>query len=107
MKKLTKILLPMICLLTLSVTGSVNAENSKQNHNKYTAAAKTSHMPAIRILPEKVSRNLEILRAPTTEPIPLIVGFYWSCFIDSDTGLESCDPRLVICTNDQSVCAEH
>lgn len=59
----------------------------------------------VRLLPRSVSQSLKILKVPTPEPIPLIVGTYWQCF-DAPGDFEVCEPVLVVCTNDQSFCTQ-
>jgi hypothetical protein len=56
-----------------------------------------------RVLPPDVSSKLKIARTPMP-PSPLIVGTYWSCFYDNDH--EICRIKLVVCTDDQSLCVE-
>lgn len=59
-----------------------------------------------RILTPEESRKLEIQPVPTSQPIPLIIGHYWRC-IQSPGGFESCEPVLVVCDDEQTICTEH
>ena len=59
----------------------------------------------VRLLPRSVSRSLKILKVPTPEPIPLLIGTYWQCF-DAPGDFEVCEPVLVVCTDDQSFCTQ-
>lgn len=59
---------------------------------------------SVKILPSDVSRQLKIQRIPTSEPVPLLIGTYWSCHYEHD--FEICRFKLVVCTNDQTFCTE-
>ena len=59
-----------------------------------------------KILPPEVTKTLDISLAPTSRPTPLIFGHYWRCIQRQDSDFESCEPVLVVCTDDQSWCAE-
>ncbi len=68
--------------------------------------AHQKHTNSFKILPPEVSQKLELTRAPTSTPIPLIIGHYWRCINPQDSQFESCEPVLVACTDDQSWCVE-
>lgn len=59
-----------------------------------------------KILPPEVSESLELTLSPTSKPTPLIIGHYWRCINPEDSEFESCEPVLVVCTDDQSWCVE-
>ncbi len=59
-----------------------------------------------KILPPEVTKELDISLAPASRPTPLIIGHYWRCIQRQDSDFESCEPVLVICTDDQSWCVE-
>jgi hypothetical protein len=69
------------------------------------ADAATTETRAVRLLPYDVSRSLKIIKTPTTQPAPLVVGVYWACQ-DGGNGSAICRLVTVVCTNDQSQCAE-
>jgi hypothetical protein len=58
---------------------------------------------AVKVLPPELSRSLAITRMPTTQPVPIVIGTYWNC---QDGGNGLCRLVLVVCTDDQSLCAE-
>ena len=58
----------------------------------------------VRVLPPETSRSLKIARTPLPPAVPIIVGTYWSCTMNS--GFETCRIKLVVCTDDQSQCVE-
>lgn len=73
--------------------------------------ARENRVKGFKILSPELSRKLELTPAPTSQPIPLLIGHYWRCgidddFFDEDGGFEFCEPVLVICTDDQSWCVE-
>ena len=72
-----------------------------------TVATKTAPITSrtIRVLPPDVSRSLVITRMPTSQPVPFLVGVYWNCS-DGGNGFELCRLVTVVCTPDQSQCAE-
>jgi hypothetical protein len=70
-----------------------------------TDAAAATATRAVKLLPYDVSRSLKIIRTPSTQPTPLIVGVYWTCH-DAGHGHTICRITTVVCTNDQSQCAE-
>ena len=59
--------------------------------------------PSVAILSPATSRTLDIVRIPTPQPVPLIIGHYWTCI--EKNGFERCTPVLVVCTNNQETCA--
>ena len=59
-----------------------------------------------KLLSPEVSERLDLTLAPTSKPTPLIFGHYWRCINREDSGFESCEPVLVVCTDDQSWCVE-
>lgn len=81
---------------TLSIAGPAPAQTTSVVP-KAPVATRT-----IKVLPPTLSRSLAITRMPTSEPVPLLVGVYWSC----DYGAVECRLVLVVCTDDQSQCVE-
>jgi len=59
--------------------------------------------PRFQMLPPEVSRSLKISRLPTDKPMPLIIGTYWDCAINSQ-GFEICNTLIVVCDDDQEFC---
>ncbi len=59
----------------------------------------------VSVLPKDVSRSLTIHKIPTSEPVPLIVGTYWSCHINQ-YDFEICRIKIVVCNDDQTSCVE-
>lgn len=68
--------------------------------------ARKNRTKSFKILPPKVTESLDLTFAPTSIPTPLIFGHYWRCINHKDSGFETCEPVLVVCTNDQSWCVE-
>jgi hypothetical protein len=68
--------------------------------------SRQNRIKGFKILPRKVSEALELTLAPTSKPTPLIFGHYWRCINPKNSEFESCEPVLVVCTDDQSMCAE-
>ena len=64
---------------------------------------KQSGVPSITFLPREKSKSLEITPVPTSKPIPLIVGTYWSCHINAQD-LEICRIKIVVCEDDGGSC---
>ena len=88
--------LAAIVASTASITAPALAQVTSVA-TKAPVAART-----IKVLPPDVSRSLAITRMPTSQPVPLLVGVYWSC----DYGAVDCKLVLVVCTEDQSQCVE-
>ena len=61
---------------------------------------------SFKLLSPEVSERLDLTLAPTSTPTPLIFGHYWRCINSKDSEFESCEPVLVVCTDDQRWCAE-
>lgn len=89
-------LLAALLASTLSIAGPTLAQTTSAA-TKSPVATRT-----IKVLPPAVSRSLAITRIPTSQPVPLLVGVYWSC----DYGAADCRLVLVVCTDDQSQCVE-
>lgn len=70
-------------------------------------ATKSPPVPTrtVKLLPPDVSRSLQLLRMPGTPTTPLLVGVYWNCQ-ESSIGTDFCRLVTVVCTQDQSLCAE-
>jgi len=104
---LTFTALPAFCIsIPLLVGGNaIAADKSEYEKEKKVVATKVDAMPSVTFLPREISKSLKISRVPTSEPIPLIVGTYWTCDIN-DQGFEICDTLVVVCTDDQSFCTQ-
>lgn len=91
-----KPLLAALVASTLSIAGPVLAQTTSVTAKGPVATR------MIKVLPPDVSRSLVITRMPTSHPVPLLVGVYWSC----DYGAVDCRLVLVVCNEDQSRCVE-
>lgn len=56
----------------------------------------------ITFLPREESKLLDITLIPTSDPIPLVVGTYWSCSINAQD-FEICRIKIVVCS-DNGLC---
>ena len=101
----------LIVMVSMMLTTPSSAQEQSQQGQGYTPPRHEREtrlkMPnrTVRLLPRSVSQSLKILKVPTPEPIPLIVGTHWQCF-DAPGDFEVCEPVLVVCTNDQSFCTQ-
>jgi hypothetical protein len=93
--------LPLLTLATalLGLAGSAGAQSNASLKPPPVSS------PTVRLLSPEVSRSLQIMRMPTRQPVPLLVGVYWRCQ-DNGIGSEFCLPITIVCTQDQSLCAE-
>lgn len=104
-KTLAVLLVGVLVLLGSSlVTADQDQDKSYEKQDRVVACEEASP-PTVTILPREVSKSLKIDRLPTSEPIPLIVGTYWSC-VTVHLNHEICRIKLVVCPNDQSRCIE-
>ena len=62
-------------------------------------------LTTVRVLPRSLSESLKLTPVPTSDPVPFIVGTYWSCS-ENAQNMEICRITLVVCTDDQSLCVE-
>jgi len=60
---------------------------------------KGNNLQDITFLPREKRELLEITPIPTSEPIPLVVGTYWSCRINAQD-FEICRIKIVVCEED-------
>lgn len=93
----------LVCLASL-LCALASASALGQSGAAPPAPVDASLTQSVRIIPPKVARSLKIARIPGGGGVPLVVGTYWSCFMDS--GFEICRIKLVVCTNDQSYCVQ-
>lgn len=100
----------LLLLLAMSFATSASAGACRYPIDKPDRCPGTT----FRVVPPEVAKDLEILRIPTTDPIPLIVGHYWKCRteggrtpIGDHPEFEICDLVTVVCTSDQSFCVEN
>lgn len=98
-------MLAVSLIVMLSLAGVASGSEDSRYEKPPTAhmAGGVSH--GVVVLPEKVSKSLEIARVPTSRPVPFIIGTYWSCRVN-DQDFEICRFKLVVCDDDQSRCAE-
>jgi len=98
--KANPFLAALAALSTLSIAAPSLAQTS-------TLASKTPPVAShtVKVLPPDVSRALQIMRMPTSQPVPMLVGVYWNCG-DAGNGFELCRIVIVVCTQDQSQCVE-
>ena len=98
--KVNPFLAALLATSMLSIAGPSVAQTA-------TLASKTPPVAShtVKVLPPDVSRALQIMRMPTSQPVPLLVGVYWNC-TDAGHGFDLCRLVTVVCTQDQSQCAE-
>lgn len=103
-----KILYKLFCLLSvffLLMTSPALAQATPTLAQPTRESLSTPTVPStIKVLPREVSRSLKITKLPTSRPIPLIVGSYWSC--REQSGFEICRFKVVACTSEQETCVE-
>lgn len=87
-------------LLLLTLAGPSLAQTAVPASKTPPVASRT-----VKLLPPDVSRSLQIMRMPTSQPVPLLVGVYWNC-ADNGHGFDVCRLVTIVCTQDQSLCAE-
>lgn len=91
--------------LGLAILASAAVVTAQRNHLN-NLQVDTESGQSVTILPAKISKSLKIQRIPTSRPVPLIIGTYWDCHVN-EHDFEICDVKLVVCTDDQSVCTVH
>ena len=101
----TKFFIVFCLSMAIILGGKVIAADKGKYGKEEIVPVNAVSTPIVRFLPGKISKSLKISRVPTSEPIPLIVGTYWNCDINSQ-GFEICDTLTVVCTDDQSFCTE-
>ena len=89
----------LVTALSLLIAGPALGQSIK------TSATGIEATRTIRVLPQEISRSLKIMRTPTSQPVPFLIGTYWSCS-DTPIGTEICHLVLVVCRDDQSLCTE-
>lgn len=95
----------LVTVLTAFMTTSGIAGDSKSYQKANPSTVYFNPTKSFKILSPEVSKSLKLTRIPTSKPIPLIIGHYWRC-ITHFGEFETCEPVLVVCTNDQSFCTE-
>ena len=70
----------------------------------------TTTTPKIIVVPEEQAKALPMLRMPTAEPVPLVIGVIWRCEEREignpfgSTTFEICDTLVMACDEDGGDC---
>ena len=106
MKKHTLKSMFVTCLgIIIFLWGNVVMANMDIYSAKNDVLMKADSVPGIRFLSGEQSKSLKINTAPVSNPVPLIVGTYWECHINSQE-FEICRFKIVVCNDDQSFCVD-
>lgn len=91
------------CIVIASAGNALAADSTSSS--LLITKQKDASVPQVTFLSREVAKSLDITPIPASEPVPLIVGTYWSCHINA-YDLEICRIKLVVCNDDQTFCVD-